>query len=132
MVHILSEIFLEYGDSIWVIPLAVFALVLVVVVISVMGIMAKYKKYSKIVSQGLIIICFCFAAFGVIMITRSEVSNINVRKAIRNEYTDAYFIKKAESKFISNDNVYYYTVKNRKIVVYTLQDSANANMRFIE
>lgn len=93
MVHILSEIFLEYGDSIWVIPLAVFALVLVVV-ISVMGIMAKYKKYSKIVSQGLIIICFCFAAFGVIMITRSEVSNINVRKAIRNEYTDAYFIKK--------------------------------------
>ena len=91
MVHILSEIFLEYGDSIWVIPLAVFALVLVVVVISVM---AKYKKYSKIVSQGLIIICFCFAAFGVIMITRSEVSNINVRKAIRNEYTDAYFIKK--------------------------------------
>ena len=35
MVHILSEIFLEYGDSIWVIPLAVFALVLVVVVISV-------------------------------------------------------------------------------------------------
>lgn len=45
------------------------------------------------------------------MITRSEVSNINVRKAIRNEYTDAYFIKKAESKFISNDNVYYYTVK---------------------
>lgn len=45
MVHILSEIFLEYGDSIWVIPLAVFALVLVVVVvISVMGIMAKYKK----------------------------------------------------------------------------------------
>lgn len=118
MVHILSEIFLEYGDSIWVIPLAVFALVLVVVVISVMGIMAKYKKYSKIVSQGLIIICFCFAAFGVIMITRSEVSNINV--------------KKAESKFISNDNVYYYTVKNRKIVVYTLQDSANANMRVIE
>lgn len=48
------------------------------------------------------------------MITRSEVSNINVRKAIRKEYTDAYFIKKAESKFISNDNVYYYTVKNRK------------------
>lgn len=45
-------------------------------------------------SQGLIIICFCFAAFGIIMITRSEVSNINVRKAIRNEYTDAYFIKK--------------------------------------
>mgnify|MGYP000843458924 CR=1 FL=1 len=46
MVHILSEIYLEYGDSIWVIPLAVFALVLVVVVISVMGITVSYTHLT--------------------------------------------------------------------------------------
>lgn len=134
MVHNLSNIFMDYGDSNWTVGVLIGLLIIIVGAI-LWGIgVANYIK-SGFDIQGIqtisgmitIIVGVLIMILPIIGCTCDNEQNIQT--AIRREYEDASFIKK-DKKFTSNNITYGYDIKDRKIVVYPLVD--NASIKIIE
>lgn len=134
MVHNLSKIFMDYGDSNWTVGVLIGLLIIIVGAI-LWGIgVANYIK-SGFDIQGIQIISGMITIIvGVLIMILPIIgctcdNEQNIQTAIRREYEDASFIKK-DNKFTSNNITYGYDIKDRKIVVYPLVD--NASIKIIE
>lgn len=134
MVHNLSKIFMDYGDSNWTVGVLI-GLLIVIVGAILWGIgVANYIK-SGFDIQGIQTISGMITIIvGVLIVILPIIgctcdNEQNIQTAIRREYEDASFIKK-DKKFTSNNITYGYDIKDRKIVVYPLVD--NASIKIIE
>ena len=129
MVHNLSKIFMDYGDSNWTVGVLI-GLLIVIAGVILWGIgVANYIK-SGFDIQGIQTISGMITIIvGVLIVILPIIGSTcdneqNIQTAIRREYEDASFIKK-DNKFTSNNITYSYDVKDRKIVVYPLVDNAS-------
>lgn len=127
MIHTLSKIFMNYGESNWSVGVLIgFLMITVCIILFAIGI-CKGKLNIALIGLMLIIIGAIILIISSVNCENDNTKNIN--EAIRKEYEDASFIKR-DNKFTSNNITYIYYVKNRKIVVYPLVD--NANIKIIE
>lgn len=128
MIHTLSKIFMNYGESNWSVGVLIgFLMITVCIILFAIGICSKGKLNIALIGLMLIIIGAIILIISSVNCENDNTKNIN--EAIRKEYEDASFIKR-DNKFTSNNITYIYYVKNRKIVVYPLVD--NANIKIIE
>ena len=129
MIHNLSKIFMDYGDSNWTIGILIgLFVVLTGVILLVIGEVKEFPDQKSLSAFGVIIIMI-----GVLFTLFPEIGCVydekqQVRTAIRNEYEDASFTKQNKT-FTSNDITYIYEIKDRKITVRPLDD---ANVKIIE
>ena len=129
MIHNLSKIFMNYGDSNWTIGILIgLFVVLTGVILLVIGEVKKFPDQKSLSAFGVIIIMI-----GVLFTLFPEIGCVcdekqQVRTAIRNEYEDASFTKQNKT-FTSNDITYIYEIKDRRITVRPLDD---ANVKIIE
>jgi hypothetical protein len=128
MIHTLSKIFMNYGESNWTVGVLIgFLMITACIILFAIGICSKGKLNIALIGLMLIIIGAIILIISSVNCENDNTKNIN--EAIRKEYEDASFIKR-DNKFTSNNITYIYYVKNRKIVVYPLVD--NANIKIIE
>lgn len=128
MIHTLSKIFMNYGESNWTVGILIgFLMITACIILFAIGICSKGKLNIALIGLMLIIIGAIILIISSVNCENDNTKNIN--EAIRKEYEDASFIKR-DNKFTSNNITYIYYVKNRKIVVYPLVD--NANIKIIE
>ena len=129
MIHNLSKIFMDYGDSNWTIGVLIGLFgVITGVILLVIGEVKEFPDQKSLSAFGVIIIMI-----GVLFTLFPEIGCVydekqQVRTAIRNEYEDASFTKQNKT-FTSNDITYIYEIKDRKITVRPLDD---ANVKIIE
>lgn len=129
MIHNLSKIFMDYGDSNWTIGVLIGLFVVITgVILLVIGEVKEFPDQKSLSAFGVIIIMI-----GVLFTLFPEIGCVydekqQVRTAIRNEYEDASFNKQNKT-FTSNDITYIYEIKDRKITVRPLDD---ANVKIIE
>lgn len=129
MIHNLSKIFMDYGDSNWTIGVLIGLFVVITgVILLVIGEVKEFPDQKSLSAFGVIIIMI-----GVLFTLFPEIGCVydekqQVRTAIRNEYEDASFTKQNKT-FTSNDITYIYEIKDRKITVRPLDD---ANVKIIE
>lgn len=134
MVHNLSKIFMDYGDSNWTVGVLI-GLLIIIVGANLWGIGAANYIKSGFDIQGIQTISGMITIIvGVLIVILPIIgctcdNEQNIQTAIRREYEDASFIKK-DNKFTSNNITYGYDIKDRKIVVYPLVD--NASIKIIE
>lgn len=134
MVHNLSNIFMDYGDSNWTVGVLIGLLIIIVGAI-LWGIgVANYIKSGFDIQgiqtiSGMITIIVGVLIMILLIIGCTCDNERNIQTAIGREYEDASFIKK-DKKFTSNNITYGYDIKDRKIVVYPLVD--NASIKIIE
>ena len=140
MIHNLSKIFMDYGDSNWTIGVLIglFIFITGVILWAIGGItdvtlwiIGKAKKFPD--HESLIIFGMIIIIIGVLFTIFPEIGCIvdeeqQVRTAIRNEYENVSFTKQNKT-FTSNDITYIYEIKDRKITVHPLDD---ANVKIIE
>ncbi len=128
MIHTLSKIFMNYGESNWTVGVLIgFLMITACIILFAIGICSKGKLNIALIGLMLIIIGAIILIISSVNCENDNTKNIN--EAIRKEYEDASFIKR-DNKFTSNNITYIYYVKNRKIVVYSL--SNNENIKIIE
>lgn len=130
MVHNLSKIFMDYGDSNWTIGVLIGLLIIIAgIILWIIDIETGNFDPGVRTTPGIIMIIV--GAFIAILPTIGCTcdSKQNIQTAIRREYEDASFDKK-DNKFVSNNRTYIYNIKDRKIVVYTVID--NENIKIIE
>lgn len=129
MIHNLSKIFMDYGDSNWTIGILIgFFVVIAGIILWAIGEVKKFPDQGSLSVFGMIII-----SVGVLLVLFPEIGcaydeEQQVRTAIRNEYENASFNKQNKT-FTSNDITYSYEIKDRKITVRPLDD---ANVKIIE
>ena len=129
MIHNLSKIFMDYGDSNWTIGILIgFFVVIAGIILWAIGEVKKFPDQGSLSVFGMIIIIV-----GVLLVLFPEIGcaydeEQQVRTAIRNEYENASFNKQNKT-FTSNDITYSYEIKDRKITVRPLD---NANVKIIE
>lgn len=129
MIHNLSKIFMDYGDSNWTIGILIgFFVVIAGIILWAIGEVKEFPDQGSLSVFGMIIIIV-----GVLLVLFLEIGcaydeEQQVRTAIRNEYENASFNKQNKT-FISNDITYSYEIKDRKITVRPLDD---ANVKIIE
>lgn len=130
MVHNLSKIFMDYGDSNWTVGVLIGLLIVIAgVILWGIGVATEFDIQGIRTISGMItIIVGCLIIILPIIGCTCD-NEKNIQTAIRKEYEDASFIKK-DNKFTSNNITYSYDVKDRKIVVYPLVD--NASIKIIE
>lgn len=133
MVHNLSKIFMDYGDSNWTIGVLIGLLIIIAgIILWIIDMATGNFDLGVRTTPGIIMIIV--GAFIAILPTIGCTcdSKQNIQTAIRRErreYEDASFDKK-DNKFVSNNRTYIYNIKDRKIVVYTVID--NENIKIIE
>lgn len=129
MIHNLSKIFMDYGDSNWTIGILIgFFIVITGVILLAIDEVKEFPDQGSLSVFGMIIIIV-----GVLFMLFPEIGcaydeEQQVRTAIRNEYENASFNKQNKT-FTSNDITYIYEIKDRKITVRPLD---NANVKIIE
>lgn len=129
MIHNLSKIFMDYGDSNWTIGVLIGLFVVITgVILLVIGEVKEFPDQKSLSAFGVIIIMI-----GVLFTLFPEIGCVydekqQVRTAIRNKYEDASFNKQNKT-FTSNDITYSYEIKDRKITVRPLD---NANVKIIK
>ena len=129
MIHNLSKIFMDYGDSNWTIGILIgFFVVIAGIILWAIGEVKDFPDQGSLSVFGMIIIIV-----GVLLVLFPEIGcaydeEQQVRTAIRNEYENASFNKQNKT-FTSNDITYSYEIKDRKITVRPLDD---ANVKIIE
>lgn len=129
MIHNLSKIFMDYGDSNWTIGVLIGLFVVIAgIILWAIGKVKEFPNQESLSVFGMIIIMI-----GVLFTLFPEIGCVydekqQVRTAIRNEYEDASFNKQNKT-FTSNDITYIYEIKDRKITVRPLDD---ANVKIIE
>lgn len=129
MIHNLSKIFMDYGDSNWTIGILIgFFVVIAGIILWAIGEVKEFPDQGSLSVFGMIIIIV-----GVLLVLFPEIGcaydeEQQVRTAIRNEYENASFNKQNKT-FTSNDITYSYEIKDRKITVRPLDD---ANVKIIE
>lgn len=129
MIHNLSKIFMDYGDSNWTVGILIGLFVAITgIILWAIGEVKKFPSQESLSLFGMIIIMIgvLFTLFPVIGCFYDEEQQ--VRTAIRNEYEDVSF-NKQDKTFTSNDVTYSYEIKDRKITVRPLD---NANVKIIE
>lgn len=132
MIHNLSKMFMDYGDSNWTIGILIGLFVIIIgVILWLIGLVKEfYNQESLTISiSGMITIVIGVLIIILPVIGCAHDKEQNIQTAIRKEYEDASF-DKLDDKFISDNITYSYDVKNRKIIVYPLID--NANIKIIE
>lgn len=129
MIHNLSKIFMDYGDSNWTIGILIgFFVVIAGIILWAIGEVKEFPDQGSLSVFGMIIIIV-----GVLLVLFPEIGcaydgEQQVRTAIKNEYENASFNKQNKT-FTSNDITYSYEIKDRKITVRPLDD---ANVKIIE
>lgn len=129
MIHNLSNIFMNYGDSNWTIGILIgFFVVIAGIILWAIGEVKELSDQGSLSVFGMIIIIV-----GALLVLFPEIGcaydeEQQVRTAIRNEYENASFNKQNKT-FTSNDITYSYEIKDRKITVRPLDD---ANVKIIE
>lgn len=129
MIHNLSKIFMDYGDSNWTVGVLIGLFVAITgIILWAIGEVKEFPNQESLSVFGMIIIMI-----GVLFTLFPEIGCVydekqQVRTAIRNEYEDASFNKQNKT-FTSNDITYIYEIKDRKITVRPLDD---ANVKIIE
>lgn len=129
MIHNLSKIFMDYGDSNWTIGLLIGLFVVITgVILWAIDEIKEFPDQGNLSIFGMITIIV-----GVLLVLFPEIGcaydeEQQVRTAIRNEYENASFNKQNKT-FTSNDITYSYEIKDRKITVRPLDD---ANVKIIE
>lgn len=129
MIHNLSKIFMDYGDSNWTVGILIGLFVVIAgIILLAIGEVKESLDQGSLFVFGVIIIIV-----GVLFVLFSEIGcaydeERQVRTAIRNEYENASFNKQNKT-FTSNDITYSYEIKDRKITVRPLDD---ANVKIIE
>lgn len=129
MIHNLSKIFMDYGDSNWTIGILIGLFVVIAgIILLAIDEIKEFPDQGSLFIFGIIIIIV-----GVLFVLFSEIGcaydeEQQVRTVIRNEYENASFNKQNKT-FISNDITYSYEIKDRKITVRPLD---NANVKIIE
>lgn len=129
MIHNLSKIFMDYGDSNWTIGILIgFFVVIAGIILWAIDEVKEFPDQGSLSVFGMIIIIV-----GVLLVLFPEIGcaydeEQQVRTAIRNEYENASFNKQNKT-FTSNDITYSYEIKDRKITVRPLDD---ANVKIIE
>lgn len=129
MIHNLSKIFMDYGDSNWTIGVLIgFFVVIVGIILWAIGEIKEFPDQGSLSVFGMIIIIV-----GVLLVLFPEIGcaydeEQQVQTAIRNEYENVSFNKQNKT-FTSNDITYSYEIKDRKITVRPLDD---ANVKIIE
>ena len=129
MIHNLSKIFMDYGDSNWTIGVLIGLFVVITgVILLAIGEIKDFPDQKSLSAFGMIIfiVGVLFVLFPEMGCAHDEEQQ--VRTAIRNEYENALFTKQNKT-FTSNDITYIYEVKDRKITVRPLDD---ANVKIIE
>lgn len=129
MIHNLSKIFMDYGDSNWTIGILIGLFVVTAgIILWVMGEVKEFPDQGSLSVFGIItvIVGVLFGLFSEIGCAYDEESQ--VLTAIRNEYKNASFSKQNKT-FTSNGVTYSYEIKDRKITVRPLD---NANVKIIE
>lgn len=129
MIHNLSKIFMDYGDSNWTIGVLIGLFVVIIgVILWAIGEVKEFPNQGSLSVSGMIIIIIgvLFTLFPEIGCAYDEEQQ--VRTAIGNEYKNASFTKQ-DKTFTSNDTTYIYEIKDRKIIVRPLND---ANIKIIE
>ena len=130
MVHNLSKIFMDYGDSNWTIGVLIGLLIIIAgIILWIIDMATGNFDLGVRTTPGIIMIIV--GAFIAILPTIGCTcdSKQNIQTAIRREYEDASFDKK-DNKFVSNNRTYIYNIKDRKVVVYTV--IYNENIKIIE
>ena len=123
MVHNLSKIFMDYGDSNWTVGVLIGFLIFIVgIILFAIGICNKGKLNIALIGLMSIIIGALILIISAINCENDNTKNIN--KVIKKEYTDAYIISK-DKQFISDNKIYNYTIKDGKIMVCLLPDDIN-------
>lgn len=129
MIHNLSKMFMDYGDSNWTIGILIGLFVVIVgIILWAIGEVKEFPGQGSLSAFGMIIIIV-----GVLFALIPEMGCVydeeqQVRTAIRNEYENVLFNKQNKT-FTSNDITYSYEIKDRKITVRPLDD---ANVKVIE
>lgn len=129
MIHNLSKIFMDYGDSNWTIGILIGLFVVITgVILWAIDEIKEFPDQGNLSIFGMITIIV-----GVLLVLFPEIGcaydeEQQVRTAIRNEYENASFNKQNKT-FTSNDITYSYEIKDRKITVRPLDD---ANVKIIE
>ena len=123
MVHNLSKIFMDYGDSNWTVGVLIGFLIFIAgIILFAIGICNKGKLNIALIGLMSIIIGALILIISAVNCENDNTKNIN--KVIKKEYTDAYIISK-DKQFISDNKIYNYTIKDGKIMVCPLLDDIN-------
>lgn len=123
MVHNLSKIFMDYGDSNWTVGVLIGFLIFIAgIILFAIGICNKGKLNIALIGLMSIIIGALILIISAVNCENDNTKNIN--KVIKKEYTDAYIISK-DKQFISDNKIYNYTIKDGKIMVCLLPDDIN-------
>lgn len=123
MIHNLSKIFMDYGDSNWTVGVLIGFLIFIAgIILFAIGICNKGKLNIALIGLMSIIIGALILIISAVNCENDNTKNIN--KVIKKEYTDAYIISK-DKQFISDNKIYNYTIKDGKIMVCLLPDDIN-------
>ena len=123
MVHNLSKLFMDYGDSNWTVGVLIGFLIFIAgIILFAIGICNKGKLNIALIGLMSIIIGALILIISAVNCENDNTKNIN--KVIKKEYTDAYIISK-DKQFISDNKIYNYTIKDGKIMVCPLPDDIN-------
>ena len=103
MVHNLSKIFMDYGDSNWTVGVLIGFLIFIAgIILFAIGICNKGKLNIALIGLMSIIIGALILIISAVNCENDNTKNIN--KVIKKEYTDAYIISK-DKQFISDNNI---------------------------
>lgn len=124
MVHNLSKIFVEYGDSNWSVGIAITLLMAVIgLVVCIKGL--RYKV-PQVAIPGITTMMVSLLIFIISCICSYADRTKNINAAIKKEYPDAYIINN-DNQFISDNKIYNYEIKDKKIII-TLTKETNVNI----
>lgn len=103
MVHNLSKIFMDYGDSNWTVGVLIGFLIFIAgIILFAIGICNKGKLNIALIGLMSIIIGALILIISAVNCENDNTKNIN--KVIKKEYTDAYIISK-DKQFISDNKI---------------------------